>query len=66
MVGMLLHEANSRLISASAVDGSECVRKLTAADIRGACIWGNHSNSQVRSRISVDRSRLVVSIVQSW
>nr|AIT70173.1 malate dehydrogenase [Sargassum horneri] len=47
MVGMLLHEANSRLISASAVDGSECVRKLTAADIRGACIWGNHSNSQV-------------------
>lgn len=49
MIGMLLHEANSRLISASAANGLEYVR-LTAADVRGACVWGNHSNSQVHSR----------------
>lgn len=53
MIGMLLHEANSRLISASAANGTECVRRLTAADVRGACVWGNHSNSQVRGSVEV-------------
>lgn len=47
MVGMLLHEANRCLSSIG--DGNARRRPLLGpADIRGVCVWGNHSNSQVR------------------
>eukprot|EP00904_Undaria_pinnatifida_P010944 jgi/Undpi1/6980/HiC_scaffold_21.g09454.m1 len=56
MIGMLLAEAN-RLLSlqddnsaggnGSGGGAGARERKLGPADIRGACVWGNHSNSQV-------------------
>nr|AIT70161.1 malate dehydrogenase [Scytosiphon lomentaria] len=65
MVGMLLHEANRCLGEASGsvrngtVDwvsnggGGSC-RRLGPTDIRGVCVWGNHSNSQVPDASAVE------------
>ena len=56
MAGMLLHEANRCLSSGAPNDvrGGGGTRRrrplLGPADIRGVCVWGNHSNSQVRVR----------------
>lgn len=50
MAGMLLHEANRRLGEAPNGGGGSPRaprRRLGPADIRGVCVWGNHSNSQV-------------------
>ncbi|CAM9724835.1 unnamed protein product [Ascophyllum nodosum] len=52
MVGMLVHEANARL-RASAGPGAG-FKRLTAKDVRGACVWGNHSNSQVPDTSAVE------------
>lgn len=55
MAGMLLHEANRCLAPPAngngngngSAKGGSCQR-LGPADVRGVCVWGNHSNSQVR------------------
>nr|AIT70174.1 malate dehydrogenase [Saccharina japonica]AIW62923.1 malate dehydrogenase 1 [Saccharina japonica] len=58
MVGMLLHEANRSLsapVSAGGGDaGARGWRRLGPADVRGACVWGNHSNSQVPDASAVE------------
>nr|AIT70166.1 malate dehydrogenase [Dictyopteris undulata] len=53
MVGMLLEKANSVLAAGTA---SHAVRseRLRPADVRGLCIWGNHSDSQVPDASSVE------------
>lgn len=55
MAGMLLHEANRCLAAAAAAasNGNGSAKggswqRLGPADVRGVCVWGNHSNSQVR------------------
>lgn len=51
MVGMLLEKANRTILeSRDQGQGSGTAELLGPAEIRGACIWGNHSNSQVSRR----------------
>ncbi|CAM9592498.1 unnamed protein product [Hapterophycus canaliculatus] len=67
MVGMLLHEANRCLGEASGSvrngtsegvpnghGGAGSRRRLGPADIRGVCVWGNHSSSQVPDASAVE------------
>nr|AIT70169.1 malate dehydrogenase [Colpomenia sinuosa] len=65
MVGMLLHEANRCLSVATGSNGNgshggisngggSARRRLGPADIRGVCVWGNHSNSQVPDASAVE------------
>ncbi|CAM9216611.1 unnamed protein product [Discosporangium mesarthrocarpum] len=45
LVGMLLQRANAVL--ALQGEGGEWGVRLGPSDVRGCCVWGNHSNSQV-------------------
>ncbi|CAM9294805.1 unnamed protein product [Ectocarpus sp. 4 AP-2014] len=58
MAGMLLHEAN-RCLAAAAANGNGSAKggswqRLGPADVRGVCVWGNHSNSQVPDASAVE------------
>lgn len=78
MVGMLLDKANRSILESSSsskvdADGNGAAKRLERlgpADVRGACVWGNHSNSQVRAwmrslHTSPSSSRATVTPVQS-
>lgn len=57
MMGMLLEKANRILaVTASSPHGARPER-LVAGDVRGICVWGNHSNSQVRAAMGMSCGR---------
>lgn len=46
MVGMLLERANEALSTMTTPQGAR-PKTLLPAHLRGVCVWGNHSSSQV-------------------